>query len=97
MVQLSLPYMTTEKTIALTIQISVGRVMSLLFNTVYVCDGFPAKKQSSSHFMAAVTIHSDFGAQEEEICYYFHLSHFYLPCSNGVSNAGAGGPRGATP
>ena len=24
--------------------------------------------------MAAVTIHSDFGAQEEEICHYFHFS-----------------------
>ena len=22
--------------------------------------------------MAAVTVHSDFGAQEEEICHYFH-------------------------
>ena len=29
----------------------------------------------SSDFMAAVTIHRDFGAQEEEICHYFHLSH----------------------
>ena len=24
--------------------------------------------------MAAVTIHHDFGAQEEEICHYFHFS-----------------------
>ena len=32
MVQLSNPYMTTGKTIALTIQASVGKVMSLLFN-----------------------------------------------------------------
>ena len=32
MVQLSHPYMTTEKTIALTIRIFVGKVMSLLFN-----------------------------------------------------------------
>ena len=32
-VQLSHPYMTTEKTIALTIQTFVGKVMSLLFNT----------------------------------------------------------------
>jgi len=32
--------------------------------------------------MAAVTIHSDFGAQEEEISHYFHLSPFYLLCSN---------------
>ena len=31
-VQLSLPYMTTGKTIALSIQTSVGKVMSLLFN-----------------------------------------------------------------
>ena len=28
--------------------------------------------------MAAVTIHSDFGAQEEEICQYFHIFPFYL-------------------
>ena len=32
MVQLSHPYTTTRKTIALTIQTFVGRVMSLLFN-----------------------------------------------------------------
>ena len=32
MVQLSYPYMTTRKTIALTIRIFVGKVMSLLFN-----------------------------------------------------------------
>ena len=34
MVQLSHPYMTTGKTVALTIQISLGKVMSLLFNTL---------------------------------------------------------------
>ena len=33
-VQLSYPYMTTRKTIALTIWIFAGKVMSLLFNTV---------------------------------------------------------------
>ena len=32
MVQLSHPYMTTGKTVALTIWIFVGKVMSLLFN-----------------------------------------------------------------
>ena len=32
-VQLSHPYMTTGKTIALTLQTFVGKVMSLLFNT----------------------------------------------------------------
>ena len=35
----------------------------------------------SSDFMAAVTIHSDFRAQEQEIC-HFHLFPFYLPWSN---------------
>ena len=35
-VQLSHPYMTTGKTIALTRQTFVGKVMSLLFNTLYV-------------------------------------------------------------
>ena len=34
-IQLSYPYMTTEKTIALTRQTSVGKVMSLLFNMMY--------------------------------------------------------------
>ena len=34
MVQLSHPYVTTGKTIALTIQTFVGKVMSLLFNTL---------------------------------------------------------------
>ena len=34
MIQLSYPYMTTGKTIALTIQTFVGKVMSLLFNVL---------------------------------------------------------------
>ena len=34
MVQLSYPYMITGKTIALTVWTFVGKVMSLLFNTV---------------------------------------------------------------
>ena len=38
----------------------------------------------SSDFMAAVSICSDFRAQEEEICHYFHLFPFYLPWSNGT-------------
>jgi len=32
--------------------------------------------QSSSDFMAAVTIRSEFGAQEEDLCHYFHLVPF---------------------
>ena len=28
--------------------------------------------------MAAVTVHSDFGAREKKICHYFHFFPFYL-------------------
>ena len=42
MVQLSHAYMTTGKTIALTIQTFVGKVTSLLFNTLFrFVMGFP--------------------------------------------------------
>ena len=60
--------MTTGKTIALTLQTFVSKVMSLLFNILSkVCNSFSSKEQASSNFVAAVTIHSDFGAQENEI------------------------------
>ena len=42
--------------------------------TVQFCHSFPAKKQSSSDFTAAVTIHSDFRDQEEDTCHCFYLS-----------------------
>ena len=51
-------------------------------HSVWVCHRFPAKKQLSSDFMAAIAVCSDFGDQEEELCHYFHLFPFYLPCSN---------------
>ena len=61
--QLSHPYMTTGKTITLTRQTSVGKVMSLLFNMLsQVGHNFSSKEQASFNFMAAVTICSDFGA-----------------------------------
>ena len=41
-------------------------------------------KQSSSDFMGTVIICSDFRAQEEEICSYFHLFPVYLLSSNGA-------------
>ena len=47
-------------------------------HTVQVCHLFPAEKQLSSNIMAVVTICSDFRAQEEEICHYFHFPLFYL-------------------
>ena len=65
MVQLSHPYTTTEKTIALTRQTFVGEVMTLLFNILSrVCHSFSSQEQASSNLMAAVTICSDFGAKK---------------------------------
>ena len=75
MIQLSHLYMTTGKIIALTIQTLVGKVMSLLFNTVSRCVvAFILRRQASLNFMAAVTVCCDFGAQENKICHCFHFS-----------------------
>ena len=62
-VQLSHPYMTTRKTIALIRQTFVGKLMSLLFNMLsrLVITFLPRSKRL---LMAAVTICSDFGAQK---------------------------------
>ena len=61
-VQLSHPYMTSRKSIALTRRAFVGKVMSLLFNMLSRLVIFSSKEQVSYNFMAAVTICSDFGA-----------------------------------
>ena len=74
MVQLSHLYITTGKTIALSIWTFVGKVMSLLFNRLsrFVI-AFLSKKLNSFNFMAAVTFHSDFGAQENSLFPLFSL------------------------
>ena len=76
MVQLSHPYMSTGKTIALTRQTFVGKVMSLLFNKL---SNFSSKKQVSFNFMAAVTIFYDFGAPQNKVSQCFHCFLIYLP------------------
>ena len=72
-VQLSHPYMTTGKSIALTRQTFVGKVMSLLFNMLsrLVITFLPRSKQ-----MAAITICSDFGAQKNKVSHCFPI---YFP------------------
>ena len=82
-VQLSHPYKTTGKTIALTIWTFVGKVMSLLFNMLsrFVIAFFP-KEQASFNFMAAATICSDFGAPQNKVSHCFPN---YLPWSDGSS------------
>ena len=85
MVQLSHPYLTTRKTIALMIWAFAGKVMSMLFNMLSIfCHSFSSKEQVSFNFMGAVTIHSDFGAQENKVCYCFHFFPFYWPWSEGL-------------
>ena len=76
--------MTTGKTIALTGWTSVSKVMSLLFNTLskLVTTFLPESKRLN--VMAAVTICSDFGAQENKVCLCFHCFPIYLPWSDGT-------------
>ena len=66
--------MTTGKTIALTVQTVVIKVMSLLFNMLsrFVID-FPPRSKCLLNFVSSVTIYSDFGAQENKVCHCFHF------------------------
>ena len=79
-VQLSHPYMTTEKTIALTRWTSTNKVTSLLFNMLssLVITFLPRSKRLLI-FMAAVTICSDFGVKKNKVFHCFHCFPIYLP------------------
>ena len=84
-VQISHPCMTARKTIALTRWNFVSKEIHLVFqNTVYVCHSFFSKENMFFNFMAAVTICSDFGVQENEVCHCFHNFPIYLPWSGGT-------------
>ena len=73
-VQLSHPYMTTGKTIALTRWTFVSKVMSLLFNMLsrLVIAFLPKSKHLLTY--GCVTICSDLGAQRNKVCHCFHIS-----------------------
>ena len=71
MVQLSHLYMTAGKTIALTIGTFVGKVISLFFNMLSRFVIAFLSRGKCLNFMAAVTVYSDLGAQEEKICHCF--------------------------
>ena len=73
-IQLSHPYMTTGKTIALTRWTFVDKVMSLLLNML---SRFSSKEQASFNFMAAVTICSDFRAQETSLSLFPLFPHLF--------------------
>ena len=84
MVRLSHPYVTTGKTIALTIQTFVGKVISLLFNMLssLVIGLLPRSKclliswlQSPSALILE---------PKKIVCYCFHCFPIYLPWSDGT-------------
>ena len=82
-VQLSHPYMTIGKTVALTRWTFVGKVMSLLFNMLsrLVIAFLPRSK----HILIS-WLHSPstvFRAQENKLCHCFHFLCTYLPWSDG--------------
>ena len=67
------PYITSGKTIALTIQTFVGKVMSLLFHMLSrLVIAFSSKEQVSFNFMTAIAFCSDFGAPQNKVCHCFH-------------------------
>ena len=66
--QLSHLYMTTGKTIALTRQTFVGKVMSLLFNILSrLAIPFLPRSKCLFHYMATATICSDFGTPKNKV------------------------------
>ena len=76
MVQLSHPYMTTGKNIALTRWTFVSKVMSLPFNMLskFAITFLPRSK--SLNFMAAVMVCSDFEAPQNKVSHCFPI---YFP------------------
>jgi len=93
MVQLQHPYMTIGKTIALTRWTFVGKVMSMLFNTLsrLVITFLPRSKrllisqlQSPS---AGILEHPNpppNPCRQNNVCHCFHCFHIYLPWNDGT-------------
>ena len=48
------------------------------------CHSFSSKEQESINFMTAITVYSDFGAQENKVCHCVHFFPIYLPWSDGA-------------
>ena len=80
-VQLSHPYMTTGKTIALTRWTFVGKVMSLLFNTLsrLVITFLPRSKR-----LLISWLQSPSAAPKNKVWHCFHCFPIYFPWSDGT-------------
>ena len=83
-VQLSHPYMTTGKTIALTRRTFVGKVMSLLFNmlSMLVITFLPMSKHLLISWLKSPSAVILEPPKIKSAC--FHCFPIYLPCSDGT-------------
>ena len=78
-VQLSHPYMTTGKTIALTRRTIVDKVMSLLFNMLSrLVIPFLPRSNRHFNFMTTITICIDFGAQKNSQPLFPLFPHLFV-------------------
>ena len=84
-VQLSHPYMTTGKTIALARWTFVSKVMSLLFNMLssLVITFLPRSKCLLISWLQS-PFAVIFGAFQNKVCHSFHCFPIYLPWSDGT-------------
>ena len=85
-VQLSHPYMTTGKTIALTRRIFVGKVMSLLFNMLsrLVIAFLPRSKRLLISWLQSPSAVILEAPHQNKVCHCFHCFPFCLPWSDGT-------------
>ena len=84
-VQLSHPYMTTGKTVALTRRTFVGKIISLLFNILsrLVIAVLPRSKCLLISWLQSPSA-VIFVAQKNKLCHCFHCFPIYLPWSDGT-------------
>ena len=84
-VQLAHPYVTTGKTKALRRWTFVGKVTSLLFNTLskLVIAFLPRSKHLSISWLQSPSA-VIFGTPQNKVYYCFHCFPIYFPCSDGT-------------
>ena len=82
-VQLSHPYMTTGKTIALTRWTFVGKIISLLFNMLsrLIITFLP---RSNRLLISGCSHHLQWFWSSKKVCHCFHCFPIYLPQSDGT-------------
>ena len=85
MVQLSHLYITTKRTIALTILTFAGKWCLCLFNMLskFVIVFPPRHKHLLTSWLQSLPL-VIFAAQKNKICHCFHFSPLYLPWSHGT-------------